>query len=491
MAKDRIFTDTIPTSLPSIATGIDFAVLGGNPCEARCNSLTVESPRRYTKGAVTLRKNTVLLRHGRWKPDQGEYTVCLTPQMPPRRKTNRSAMPRPSHIPHVLLLVDTAAPFGRSVIQGIGRYALENGPWSIQFVYRALDSLPPQWLKQWRGDGIISRTVNLKQAKMLWATKVPLVELHSHPKIGVPQVRIDLVMEGRMAVDHLLNCGLRQFAFFTYGETWWIKLHRDAFCRALNERQYECHSYQPPDSVRSVPAWRESQRAGLIKWLRSLPRPIGIFTAGDIHSAFLLDICRENNIAVPEEMAILGMGNDSVICETVRPTLSSIDVGARHMGYEAAKLLDRMMVGKPAKDIIYVSPSHVVVRQSTDLVAIEDADVAQAVRVIRESACTGIDVAAHCRKGWIIATSPGAAVPSVSRAFPESGNHAHSARAREDAYGSNGQHEREHCEEERFFFTGVLHKGVSPKGRHEAASLSQDATDLARSGRNRQGLNAA
>ena len=91
-------------------------------------------------------------------------------------------------------------------------------------------------------------------------------------------------------------------------------------------------------------------------------------------------------------MAILGMGNDSVICETVRPTLSSIDVGARHMGYEAAKLLDRMMAGKPAKDIIYVPPSHVVVRQSTDLVAIEDADIAQAVRIIRESACTGIDV---------------------------------------------------------------------------------------------------
>ena len=106
-----------------------------------------------------------------------------------------------------------------------------------------------------------------------------------------------------------------------------------------------------------------------------------------------MDICRENDIAVPEEMAILGMGNDSVICETVRPTLSSIDVGARHMGYEAAKLLDRMMAGKPTKDIIYVSPSHVVVRQSTDLVAIEDADVAQAVRLIRESACTGTGVA--------------------------------------------------------------------------------------------------
>ena len=301
-------------------------------------------------------------------------------------------MPRLTHIPHVLLLVDTAAPFGRAVIKGVGRYALENGPWSIQFVYRVLDSLPPQWLKAWRGDGIISRTVNLKQARMLWRTKLPLVELHSHPKIGVPQIRVDVLKVGHMAAEHFLNCGLRQFAFFSYGEAWWIRSYREAFGQVLKERGFDCHSYQPPASDPSLPSWRESQRPGLNKWLHSLPRPIGIFTAGDIHSAFLLDMCRELNISMPEEMAILGMGNDSVICETVRPTLSSLDVDGQRVGYEAAKLLDRMMAGKPSKDVVYIPPSHVVVRQSTDLVAIEDADVAQAVRIIRESACTGIDV---------------------------------------------------------------------------------------------------
>ena len=345
-------------------------------------------------------------------------------EMPRRQKTDRSAMPKPNHIPRVLLLVDTAAPFGRAVIQGIGRYALENGPWSIQFVYRALDSLPPQWLKQWRGDGIISRTVNLKQAKMLWATKLPLVELHGHPKVGVPQMRVDVVKVGRMAVDHFLNCGLRQFAFFTYGEAWWIKSYRDAFSRLVKERGFDCHCYQPPASEPSVPAWRESQRPGLIKWLRALPRPIGVFTAGDIHSAFLLDICRELNIAVPEEIAILGMGNDSVICETVRPTLSSLDVDARRIGYEAARLLDRMMAGKPSKDVIFVPPSHVVVRQSTDLVAIEDADVAQAVRVIRESACTGIDVARVAEEVGLSRRSLERRFRQYLATYSEGGNHA-------------------------------------------------------------------
>jgi LacI family transcriptional regulator len=106
----------------------------------------------------------------------------------------------------------------------------------------------------------------------------------------------------------------------------------------------------------------------------------------------LLDVCRELNIAVPEEVAILGLGNDPVVCDTVHPTLSSIDLNSRLIGYEAARLLDTRMAGKAIDGPIFVAPSHVAVRQSTDLMAIQDSDVAQAVRFIRQSACKGIDV---------------------------------------------------------------------------------------------------
>jgi LacI family transcriptional regulator len=106
----------------------------------------------------------------------------------------------------------------------------------------------------------------------------------------------------------------------------------------------------------------------------------------------LLDICRESDIAVPEEMAILSVGNDPVICETTRPTLSSLDLDARRIGYEAARLLDQRMAGKTCEGIIYPPPSHVAVRQSTDLMFVPDADVVQAVRYIREFGCKGIDV---------------------------------------------------------------------------------------------------
>ncbi len=130
----------------------------------------------------------------------------------------------------------------------------------------------------------------------------------------------------------------------------------------------------------------------LIAWLRSLPRPIGILTPGDLHAVQLVDVCRAIDITVPEEMAILGRGNDPMICETVRPTLSSLDLDARRVGYEAARLLDQKMSGQKTHGIVYVSPIGVAVRQSTDLMIIEDADVVQAMQYVRDFACTDIDV---------------------------------------------------------------------------------------------------
>jgi LacI family transcriptional regulator len=301
-------------------------------------------------------------------------------------------MSRKRRIPHILLLVETSRAFGRGVIEGIARYAWENGPWSIQFEDRALDSLPPKWLMEWKIDGIISRTSSVKMAKLLEAIKVPLVETHGVPRIGIPQVRNDLLKGAQIVIDHFIHCGLRQFAYFCYEDNWWIEMNRKCYCRELEERGFPCHTYPAPVTKSLIPVWHERHRPRLIKWLRSLPRPIGIFTSGDLHAVRLLNICREIDIAVPEELAIMGNGNDPVICETVHPTLSSVDLDARRFGYEAATLLDLKMAGKETKSFIAVPPSHVAVRQSTNLMVIDDPDMVRAMRYLRESACADIDV---------------------------------------------------------------------------------------------------
>jgi LacI family transcriptional regulator len=311
---------------------------------------------------------------------------------PPREET-LPALPDSLYIPHVLLLIDTAGAVGRGIVEGIGRYATENGPWSIQYEYRALDSLPPIWLEKWRGDGIITRTIYAKQTKLIQATQVPYVEVLGDPEFAMAQVWTDYYIDGQKAVEHFLDHGLRHFAYFTYGKAWGIEEHREALCKNLKERGYDCHIYRAPNFKRNLPVWDDRQLPGVMKWLRALPRPIGVITFSDLHAVRLLDICRQLHIAVPEEMAILGRGNDPVICETVRPTLSSMDLDARRFGYEAARLLDWKMTGKPVPDKIVVPPSHVAVRQSTDHMAIPDADVIQAMQFIRDTSCKGIKVA--------------------------------------------------------------------------------------------------
>jgi LacI family transcriptional regulator len=292
----------------------------------------------------------------------------------------------------VLLLIDTAGSYGRGIVEGIGRYALETGPWSIQFEYRALDSQPPDWLAEWQGDGIIARTSNANQAKALMESRRPLVELFGYPRLENAQVRPDIEAESVMVVEHFLDNGLRHFGYFAFGESSWIATHRDAYANALAERGFACHSYKAPPSRQSMPVWRDNQRRKVLRWIRSLPRQIGIYTPGDLHAVRLLDACHEAKIAVPDEIAILGRGNDPVICDTVRPTLSSLDPDSFRIGYEAAKMLAEKMSGKSAAETIRIPPVRVAVRQSTDFIVIEDADVAQAAQFIRQYACQGIDV---------------------------------------------------------------------------------------------------
>jgi LacI family transcriptional regulator len=301
-------------------------------------------------------------------------------------------MSNPTQPRRILLLIETSRAYGRGIVEGVARYSKKHGPWSIQFEERALDSPPPAWLDQWQGDGVILRTNNLQLDKRLREIGKPLVELHGHPKIGVAQVRTDGQLGVRMVVEHFVGCGLQNFAYFSKEEGWWIDVNREHFVQALKEIDRQCHVYRPIDGNDAHADYSEQQRRHVIEWLRSLPSPVGIYTAGDLQAAWLLDACQEAEIAVPGQVAVMGVGNDSVICETARPMLSSLDLNARRIGYEAARLLDKKMAGLPADGTVYIPPSHVAVRQSTNLMVVDDPDVADAMSFIRNHACESIDV---------------------------------------------------------------------------------------------------
>ncbi len=202
-------------------------------------------------------------------------------------------------------------------------------------------------------------------------------------------------------------------------------------------------------------------------------------TTGDLQAVCLLDICRRLDIGVPDEMAILGRGNDTAICETVRPTLSSVDVDARRCGYEAAQMLDEKMAGKQVPKMVLVPPTRIAIRQSTDLMVIEDPDVVQALRFIRDYACKGIDVPR-------VADEVGVSRRALERRFLEFLGRTPNAEI------IRVQIERARCScanrqilgpdrpKQRFHHARVFQPGLSPRSRNDRQCVPKDAPHLPR-----------
>lgn len=296
-------------------------------------------------------------------------------------------------MPHVALLIETTRSYGRAMLRGVHRYISEHGPWSVYLELRSLDSKAPPWLKHWRGDGILSRTYSQATADIIRDAGVPAVELRAtRLKHSLPFIGVDNRALGRMVAEHLLERGFRQFGVYQLGTEDYFEQRRDNFVETIQEAGFSVDVFNPLGSREQPLEW-ERQQAGLAKWVTRLPKPVGIMACTDQLGFWLLDACQRAGVAVPEQAAVVGAENDETLCTMSLPPLSSVQFNGERIGYEAAALLARLMAGKPAPlEHLLVEPLHIVTRQSSDIIALDDVEVAAAVRYIRLHACDGIGV---------------------------------------------------------------------------------------------------
>ena len=135
-----------------------------------------------------------------------------------------------------------------------------------------------------------------------------------------------------------------------------------------------------------------AREAEVATWLRTLPKPIGLMACNDICGQQILNVCLENAIAVPDEVAVIGVDNDVLVCQMALPSLSSVELDGVGAGYAAAEILDRLMHGRRRIRNYLFRPLTVVARQSTDAVATADKDVVAAAQFIRRRALHAIEV---------------------------------------------------------------------------------------------------
>jgi LacI family transcriptional regulator len=289
----------------------------------------------------------------------------------------------------VALLVETSNSYAREVLHGIRAWLREHEPWSIRLSEDRRGAAVPGWLRRWQGDGIIARVENPAIAARLQATRLPVVDVSAALAQPVfPRVATDSRAAMRLAAEHFLQRGFRHFGYCGDPRFLWSARRADLFAAALRERGHACHAFTSPR--------RTGGEAGVLaisRWLRGLPRPVAVLACYDVRGQQVLAACQLAGLAVPEEVAVLGVHNDDLLCDLSDPPLSSVIPNARRAGYEAAALLARMMNGERVPvAVTLVEPVGIATRQSTDVVAVPDSRVSAAVRFIREHAGEALSV---------------------------------------------------------------------------------------------------
>jgi LacI family transcriptional regulator len=286
------------------------------------------------------------------------------------------------------------------LLEGITRYSREQGAWVLYLELRGLEAFPP-WMRDWKGDGILVSFPSWQVTPALLTTGAVVLDLNgSLMPSGLPQVGTDNTEVARLALEHFWERGIRQFGFCGLPNGDWPHMdqRREAFSRQAKAAGCSCSRFALPARHEAEADWKREGEE-IADWLQGLPKPVGVLAHFDDRGCQVLNACRRAGLTVPEEVAVLGVSNDALLCETCLPPLSSIDLNAPQIGYTAAACLDQLMRGSPPlRAPRIIPPRGVVPRRSTDVLATDDADLAAALRFIRDHACDGIrldDVLRH------------------------------------------------------------------------------------------------
>lgn len=287
----------------------------------------------------------------------------------------------------VALLVETSTTFGRGVLRGVGRFLREHGRWSMFLEQRALGANLTDWIDRWDGDGIITRHRDPK----LEHVAVPVVALDDDaaPESSRPTIINDSYAVGRIAAEHLVERGYRRLAYYGPIDRFWSTER----LRGVRDRTGTPVDICPHNSsLLATDGWENHQRL-LASWLDGLDRPVGLVTANDIHGLRALDAAARAGLSIPEEVAVIGADDDAEMCDLSDPPLTSVAFDAERVGFEAAKLLDRLIDGSATSaEPLRIPPRGVIRRKSTDALAVADPIVAAALSIIRTRACEGLTV---------------------------------------------------------------------------------------------------
>lgn len=302
-----------------------------------------------------------------------------------QRTAKRRAFSNP---PRVALAFPLSQAHLHSLAQGVADYARSETAWLLTTGGEAA-TLSIEHLHGWRGDGIVAALVRpseVQAARDFIRRGVPVVTIAGAIRrpAGIPRVTVENPAVGRMAAAHLLSCGFRHFAFYGLRDVAYSQERLEGFASVLHESEHKCNVLLSPHTFGKRHPW-QNDVARVETWLAGMERPLGVLAANDYRARLVIEACDRLGFRSPEQVGIVGVDNDRVLCEFSEPQLSSIECNWFRVGQEAGRLLHGMMQGNasPREDQLIV-PRGVVARRSTHVTIVDNPALLRCVNFVRE-----------------------------------------------------------------------------------------------------------
>lgn len=296
--------------------------------------------------------------------------------------------------PRKLLMILAESAHGRRVLAGVHNYCRSHGTWEYHLEPLRSDVIPRSRfaLQEWRADGVIAQVTTAPLSRLLAKCGVPAVNVGGYVDSPLPSVIPDNPAIGRLVARHFIDNGYWQFGYCSLTPERSPRERCEAFVAEVRRAGFNCDVFADRFVGQRETDWGQNRRR-MEKWLRSVRKPVAIMCSHDQRGKDVSWTCRRFGIKVPGEVAIAAVGDDQTLCDVCTPPMSSVDTNAERIGFEAARLVDRLLSGRTRKTpTILIPPRRLVVRASSDLVAVNDPETASAVRFIRENAYRPIGV---------------------------------------------------------------------------------------------------
>ena len=284
----------------------------------------------------------------------------------------------------VKLLIETSRSYGRGLLKGIARYSHLYGPWSFVTEHAFYRRTGRKHLtsSDWQVDGIIAHTDNVNEILKMVSMGIPAVVQGIHQAIeDQPTIISDDYAVGQMGAEYFLEKGFLTYAYCGFRNMYWSERRCRGYCETLAQAGIHAEVFKPRRKQTS----EAMETSLLVEWLLSLPKPVALMACNDDRSQDIVKACMEAKLHIPDDVAILGVDNDTIVCELSDLPLSSIVLSNERGGYDAAAVLDQLMLGKQVEnDRVLVEPLYVQSRQSTDILAVSNMEVARGLRFIKE-----------------------------------------------------------------------------------------------------------